>query len=85
FKCAASSIGRWYIREWQVPVKIGNTTVYPGDLVFGDTDGVVIVPKDIIMEVLVAAEDVLVREGGMRRELRQGISVKAAYEKYGSL
>jgi 4-hydroxy-4-methyl-2-oxoglutarate aldolase len=84
FKCAASSIGRWYIRDWQVPVKIGATTIYPGDLVFGDTDGVVVVPKDIIMEVLVEAEDVFVREGGMRRELRAGVSITDAYKKYGA-
>lgn len=84
FKCAASSIGRWYIREWQVPVKIGDTTIYPGDLIFGDTDGVVVVPKDIIMEVLTDAEDVLVREGGMRSELRAGVSITAAYKKYGA-
>ena len=84
FKCAASSIGRWNIREWQVPVKIGNTVIYPGDFVFCDTDGVVVVPKDMITEVLVDAEDVFVREGGMRRELRQGLSMTQAYEKYGA-
>ena len=84
FKCAASSIGRWNIREWQIPVKIGATVIYPGDFVFANPDGVVVVPKDMIMEILVEAEDVLVREGGMRRELRQGVSIKAAYDKYGA-
>jgi len=85
FKCSASSIGRWDIREYQVPVKIGNAVIHPGDYVFGDTDGVVVVPRDIILDVLVAAEDVFQREGGMREELRRGVSVKDAYEKYGSL
>lgn len=84
FKCAASSIGRWHIKEWQVPVRIGHTTIYPGDFVFGDVDGVVVVPKDMIMAVLTAAEGVLVRESGMRQELRQGGSIKAAYDKYGA-
>ena len=84
FKCAASSIGRWNIREWQVPVRIGNTTIWPGDFVFCDTDGVVVVPKDIIAEVLVDAEDVFAREGGMRRELRQGVRITDAYKKYGA-
>jgi regulator of RNase E activity RraA len=85
FKCSASSIGRWDIREYQVPVKIGSTLIRPGDFVFGDTDGVVIVPEDITMDVLVAAEDVYRREGGMREELRRGVPVKDAYAKYGSL
>lgn len=84
FKCAASSIGRWNIREWQVPVRIGNTVICPGDFVFCDTDGVVVVPNDMIMEVLVDAEDVFVREGGMRHELRQGLTMTQAFEKYGA-
>ena len=85
FKCPGSSIGRWDIQEWQVAIKIGNTVIHPSDFVFGDTDGVVIVPKELIMEVLVAAEDVFERESGMRKELRSGVSVKEAFEKYGSL
>lgn len=85
FKCSASSIGRWDIREYQVPIRIGLTVVHPGDFVFGDTDGVVIIPQALTMEVLEAAEDVFRREGAMRAELRQGVSVKDAYAKYGSI
>ncbi|MBS1876212.1 MAG: RraA family protein [Acidobacteria bacterium] len=85
FKCSASSVGRWDIREYQVPVKIGAVVIRPGDFVFGDTDGVVIVPQALTIEVLEAAEDVFRREGKMREELRRGVSVKEAYDKYGSL
>jgi regulator of RNase E activity RraA len=85
FKCSASSVGRWDIVDCQVPVKIGNTIIRPGDFVFGDTDGVVIVPKDITFDVLLSAEDIFEREKGMRAELRRGVSVTDAYAKYGSL
>jgi regulator of RNase E activity RraA len=85
FKCSASSVGRWDIREYQLSIKIGNVIIHPGDFVFGDTDGVVIVPQDITLDVLVASEDVYRREGSMREELRRGVSVKDAYAKYGSL
>jgi regulator of RNase E activity RraA len=85
FKCSASSVGRWDIVDCQIAVKIGNTVIHPGDFVFGDTDGVVVVPKNITMDVLVAAEDVFERERGMREELRRGVSVTDAYAKYGSL
>ena len=84
FKSAASSIGRWDIRECQVPVKIGNTVIEPGDFVFGDIDGVVIVPRDLTMEILVAAEATFERERGMREELRRGVPIKEAYDKYGA-
>jgi 4-hydroxy-4-methyl-2-oxoglutarate aldolase len=85
FKSPASSIGRWDIQEYQVTIKIGETVIHPGDFVFGDIDGVVIVPKDVTLEILAAAEDVFERESGMREELRRGVSVKDAYSKYGSL
>lgn len=85
FKSSASSIGRWDIKEYQVTVKIGATVIHPGDFVFGDIDGVVVVPRDLTMEILVAAESVFERERGMREELRSGVSIKEAYSKYGSL
>jgi len=85
FKCSASSVGRWEIREYQVPIRIGNVVIHPGDFVFGDTDGVVIIPQSITLKVLEAAEDVYRREGAMREELRRGVTVKEAYLKYGSL
>lgn len=85
FKSCASSIGRWDIKEYQVTVKIGETVIHPGDFVFGDIDGVVIVPKDLTQDILAAAENVFERESGMRAELRRGVSIKEAYSKYGSL
>jgi len=85
FKCSASSLGRWNIKEYQVPIKIGSTIIYPDDFVFGDIDGVVVVPKDIVLDVLTSAEDVYRRESAMREELRQGVPIKDAYAKYGSI
>lgn len=84
FRCSASSIGRWDIKEYQVPIKIGDTAIHPGDFVFGDIDGVVIVPKDLTVDILAAAEGVYERESGMREELRRGVPIKDAYAKYGA-
>lgn len=84
FKCSASSIGRWDIKEYQIPISIGETLVNPADFIFGDVDGVVVVPQNLIMEVLAEAEGLYKREGGMRRELRKGISIKETYKKYGA-
>lgn len=83
FRCAASSVGRWEIREWQVPIKIGETTINPGDFVFGDVDGVVIVPKELTVEVLLEAEQFAERENKMRVELASGTTVSEVYQKYG--
>jgi 4-hydroxy-4-methyl-2-oxoglutarate aldolase len=85
FKCSASSVGRWDIREYQIPIRVGQTVIYPGDFIFGDIDGVVVVPQKLTMEILDKAEGVFERERGMREDLRRGVSVQEAYAKYGSL
>ena len=84
FKCAASSIGRWDIVDYQVTIRVGNTIIHPGDFVFGDTDGVVVVPNELTLEVLVAAEEVFAREKSMREALRAGMPIKEAHAKFGA-
>jgi 4-hydroxy-4-methyl-2-oxoglutarate aldolase len=83
FRCSASSIGRWEIREWLVPIKIGETMVLPDDFIFGDVDGVVVIPKDLTEEVLAKTEEVVARENKMRVELSSGVTVSEVYRKYG--
>ena len=84
FKHAASLAGRWAVADSQISIKIGATVIHPGDFVFGDIDGVVIVPKDITLDVLVAAEEISERESGMREDLRRGVSVTDAFARHGS-
>jgi 4-hydroxy-4-methyl-2-oxoglutarate aldolase len=84
FRCAASSIGRWEIKEWQIPVKIGNTVIHPDDFVFGDIDGVVVVPKKATIEVLEKTEHKVGQEKKMRVDLRKGVTVSEVYKKHGS-
>ncbi len=75
FKCSASSIGRWSIRKFQVPIIIGETQIVPGDFIVGDIDGVVVIPQGIAYNVLSEAEEVLTREKKMRAELRKGVRI----------
>ena len=84
FRCAASSIGRWEIKEWQIPVKIGDTVIRPDDFVFGDIDGVVIVPQEATREVLEKTEHKVGQEKKMRVDLRKGVTVSEVYKKHGS-
>ena len=83
FRCSASSIGRWEIKEWMVPITIGETVVHPDDFVFGDCDGVVIIPQAITLEVLLRTEETVRRENGMRADLEKGITVSEVYRKHG--
>lgn len=45
-----------------VPITIGATTIQPGDIVVGDRDGVVIVPKEVAEEVAARAQDKIVKD-----------------------
>lgn len=82
FRNAASSIGRWEILEWQIPLRIGNTDICPGDFVFGDADGIVVVPAALVVSVLEEAEEVFAKERAMKDEIQQGVTVQAAFDKY---
>jgi len=84
FRCSASSVGRWSIRKFQIPIKIGRTTINPGDFIFGDIDGVVVVPMELTLDILDEAEALANREDQMRDSLNKGGTVKEIYEKYGS-
>jgi len=84
FKCSASSIGRWSIRKFQVPITIDKTQILPGDFIMGDIDGVVVIPQAIAYDVLTEAEQVSARERKMRAEIRKGMRITEVYKKYGS-
>ncbi len=49
------------ITHYQIPVKIGDT-IKPGDVVLGDIDGVLVVPRAIAFDVLLRAEEIKANE-----------------------
>jgi regulator of RNase E activity RraA len=54
------------------PILCGGVTVHPGDLVFGDGDGVVVVFQDSIDEVLAAAEEIVDTDNWWAKKLNEG-------------
>lgn len=83
FRSSKASTGRWSVKHWQVPIRIEDVTVNPGDYVLGDADGVIVIPRSIAEEVLVKAEAKVAKEMGMRQALAKGMTIKETYEKYG--
>lgn len=78
-----SSVGRWRPVHVGQPVLVRGVEVRPGDLVLGDVDGVVIVPKPMVEEVLLAAEACYQAERSMKEELRAGKTMDEVFAKYG--
>ncbi|WP_249598380.1 RraA family protein [Peribacillus frigoritolerans] len=57
-----ASSGKAGVGETNVPISCGGVTVYPGDIIIGDIDGVVAVPKDKGEEILVKAKDKIAKD-----------------------
>ena len=55
-----------------VPVSCGGVPVLPGDIVVGDADGVMVVPRAEAADVLAKAQATVAKEEGMRARLRNG-------------
>lgn len=79
------SMGRGVVTAYNVPVECGEVLVSPGDFVFADADGIVVVPRDIVKEVIALATDKVQRENNSRRELLEGNYLRDVYDKYGVL
>ncbi|MCD7849495.1 MAG: RraA family protein [Parabacteroides sp.] len=58
YRISNGSLGRCLITHYQIPIKIGDVTIKPGDVVLGDIDGVLVVPRNIAYEVLLRAEEI---------------------------
>jgi regulator of RNase E activity RraA len=79
------SLGRGRVMAYDVPVRCGDVIVKPGELVFADFDGVVVVPRDVEDKVLELAHEKVFKENQSRRDLLKGDSLRAVYERYGVL
>ena len=77
--------GRGQVAAIDVPVELGGVQVAPGDLVFGDADGIVVIPKTVEDEVLAAAFKKVSGEGRTRNALRKGEKLKDVFARYGIL
>lgn len=82
---AQDSSVRTQVVRYRCPVEIGQVWVNPGDLVFADLDGVLIIPQAIADEVIVKALQKVRGEKVVRKEIENGMSSTEAFKKYGIL
>jgi 4-hydroxy-4-methyl-2-oxoglutarate aldolase len=79
------SKGRGKIVAIDVPVECGGVAVNPGDLVFGDADGVVVVPRHAEEDVLRLAFEKVRGERNTLRDLQAGDKLGDVFARYGIL
>ncbi len=79
------SMGRGRLMAYDVPIRCGGVLVRPGELVFADFDGVVVIPRAVEDEVLAKAFEKAGKENDSRRDLFAGDTLRAVFDRYGVL
>jgi regulator of RNase E activity RraA len=74
---------RYKVVDFRIPVEIGAVLVSPGDILFGDIDGVCCIPRDAETEVFIRALEKARTESRVRKALEAGTSAVAAFEEFG--
>lgn len=73
------------VLDYRCRIRIGDVEIEPGDLVFGDVDGVVIVPTRVESEVIERSLDKARTENVVRAAIESGMSSTDALRTYGVL
>jgi len=76
-------IPRWEIQAWGHEVTVGDVRVRNGDYIVADSDGIAVIPVEVVEQVLVAAEELATTENLVRDVVREGVLPLAAYERFG--
>ena len=85
FSSCTFSWGRRRFLDYQIPIRLSGhvsrwVTVNPGDFIFGDCDGILVIPQDLTLEVLEGAEKVAEIEEDQRRRLLAGEEREQVYK-----
>jgi len=90
YKTPAQAIGRWRVTASQLPVQVRGAlqdwvSVNPGDIVVADDDGVIVLPADSLDTIVKRVIEWSQSESGARIDIRNGLPLLRALEKYGHL
>ncbi|MEM1060082.1 MAG: RraA family protein [Verrucomicrobiota bacterium] len=74
---------RGKVIDFRCSLQVGGVTVRPGDVVFGDLDGVVIVPRDVEGEVITRALEKAHGERKVYEAIKAGLGAQEAWDRFG--
>lgn len=83
YRISNGSLGRCLITHFQTVLQIDEVTVRPGDVIMGDIDGVLVIPRDIAYEVLLRAEEIKENEKKIFGWVHAGETIRSISEKGG--
>jgi regulator of RNase E activity RraA len=74
---------RGKVVDWRVPIEIDGVRVNTGDVIFGDRDGVLVVPKDAVEPAFAGAFEKARTENQVLKALQAGMSTVEAFKTFG--
>jgi 4-hydroxy-4-methyl-2-oxoglutarate aldolase len=80
-----TTLGRYKTVASQVPVRVAGVVIHPGDIMVGDVDGVVAVPRAHAEQVLAMARDIDQREAEQARLIMAEKSLRTGLARYGRI
>ncbi len=80
---AQDSAPRYKVVDFRIAIEIGAVRIRPGDFLFGDIDGVCVIPSEAATEIFTKALEKARGEKLVRKALEEGSSAVAAFEKHG--
>lgn len=83
FTAPYDAVGRFTVVDFECSATVGGILVSPGDYIFGDEDGILVIPKDATLDVLSRAEDISERENRIRAEINHNTSLAQLYRDHG--
>jgi len=81
------ALDRWHIVNYQIPLPFhgedGDVWINPGDYIFADSDGVLVIPNDDTWKTLEIAEERFARENRIREHIKSGVEIQEILNKEG--
>jgi regulator of RNase E activity RraA len=83
YRSSNGSLGRCLITHFQCVLQIADVLIKPGDVILGDIDGVLVVPRDVAYDVLIRAEEIKENEKKIFSWVHNGDSIQEIAERGG--
>ena len=74
---------RGKVVDYRVPIEIEGVAIRPGDIIFGDRDGVLVIPVEAAEEAISKAFEKVSTESKVRLAIQNGMSTVEAFETFG--
>lgn len=74
---------RGKVVDFRIPVKVGKVLVTPGDIIFGDIDGVCVIPQEVEEEIIMKAIEKAREENRVKKAIEEGMGACEAFARYG--